>query len=133
MARALIDETTSEWVTELDLIGKDGDDEAKYLIRPISVDRYTEFQKRCTKRTPNRHSRAMEDVIDHEGLRDLVLDFVLTGWEGILDGRTPVPCDSLEKKKKLPGLVISAIAERATQGGAGRTAEERAASFRTTA
>jgi hypothetical protein len=132
MARALIDESTSEWVAETDLIGKDGDEEAKYLIRPISIDRYTEFQKRCTKRAPNRHSRAMEDVIDHEALRDMVLDHVLIGWEGILDGTKPVPCSELAKKKMLPGVVISAIAERATQGGAGRTAEARAESFRAT-
>ncbi len=130
MARALIDEGTSEWVSEVDLIGKDGDEEARYQIRPISVDRYTEFQKRCTRRTPNRHSRAMEDVVDHEQLRDLVQDFVLIGWEGILDGTKPAPCSDIGKKKMLPGVVISAIAERATQGGAGRTAEARAESFR---
>lgn len=132
MARALINESTSEWVKETDLIGKDGDEEARYEIRPISVDRYTEFQKRCTSRVPNRSSRAMEDVVDHQKLRDLVLDFVLIGWEGILDGTTPAPCSDLAKKKMLPGVVISAIADHATQGGAGRTAEERAASFRPT-
>jgi hypothetical protein len=130
VARALINENAPEWVAETDLMGKDGDPDAKYLIKPIGVDRYTEFEKRCTKRTPNKHSRAMEDVVDRETLRDMVLDFVLIGWEGILDGTTPVPCEGVERKKKLPGIIIGMIVERATQGGGGKTAEQRAESFR---
>lgn len=132
MARALIDESQPEWVSEKDLIGADGDADAKYLIRPIGVDRYREFEKRCTKMVINRDSRRREPEVDRVAMSDLVLDHVLIGWEGILDGRTPVACSGLEIKKKLPGLVIGAITEYATQGGAGRTAEERADSFRAT-
>lgn len=132
MARALIDESNPEWVSERDLIGPDGDADAKYLIRPIPVDRYRAFEKQCTRMVINRDARRREPEVDRVAMSDLVLNHVLLDWEGILDGKHPVPCSDLAVKKKLPGVVIAAITEHATQGGAGRTAEERAESFRAT-
>lgn len=133
MARALIDESKPEWVTERDLLGPEGDAEAKYLIKPIGVDRYREFEKRCTSMQVNKHSRAREPKVDHIALSDLVFDHALIGWEGIIGSNgKPIACADLATKKGLPGIVIGAITEYASQGGAGKTADERAESFRAT-
>jgi hypothetical protein len=131
VARALIDESKPEWVPEKDLIA-DGDPDVSYQIRPISVETHRSLVKQFTSKVPNRRTHRTDDVVDFEAVSDAVYDFALTAWKGIEADGKPVPCDSLATKKKLPGMLISAIGEYAMQtGGAhGRSAEEKRESFR---
>lgn len=133
MARALIDESNPEWVSEKDLIA-DGDPEVSYHIRPVSVETHRGLVKRFTSKVPNRRTHRPDEIVDFEAVSDAVYDYCLIGWKGIESGGKPVPCDGLEIKKKLPGVLITEIGNYAMQtGGAhGRSPEERRESFRAT-
>ncbi len=133
MARSLIDESKSDWVAEKDLIA-DGDPEVSYQIRPVGVETHRAFVKQFTSKVPNRRTHRTDDIVDFEAVSDAVYDYALIGWKGIEDGGKPAPCEGLAAKKRLPGVLISAIGEYAMQtGGAhGRSPEERRDSFRAT-
>lgn len=130
MARKLID-GKAEWVAETDLLGADGDKDARYQIRCIDVDNYRRIVDSNTTKVLNRQLHRKEDHTDQKGVSDDALEYCLVAWEGIMDGDDPAPC-VFEQKKKLPGPVITAIVEYATMGNGGRTADERRASFRAT-
>jgi hypothetical protein len=133
VARSLIDESRAEWVGEKELIA-DGDPDVSYQIRPVGVETHRGFVKQFTSKVPNRRTHRTDDIVDFEAVSDAVYDFALTGWRGIEDNGKAIPCDSLAVKKRLPGMLISAIGEYAMQtGGAhGRSPEERRESFRPT-
>lgn len=130
MARRLIDESKTEWVPEKHLI-PDGDPDVQYEIRAVSVETHRAFVKRHTTPVLNRRTHRHEDQVDFEAVSDDVFDHALVGWRGIEDSGRPAPCDTLATKKKLPGVLISAISEYALQTGGvhGRTQEERRESF----
>jgi hypothetical protein len=133
VARALIDESKPEWVPEKDLIA-DGDPEVSYHSRPVGVETHRHLVKQHTSKVPNRRTHRTDDVVDFEAVSDAVYDYCLIGWKGIEADGKAVACDGLSVKKKLPGVLISAIGEYAMQtGGAhGRSTEERRESFRPT-
>jgi hypothetical protein len=133
VARALIDENRSEWVAEKELIA-DGDPDVSYQIRPISVKTYRRISEEKTTLVLNRRTHRKDSETDHTAVSDALLDFALVGWKGIESAPgVAAPC-TVDAKLALPGILITAIVEYATQtGGAhGRSPEERRESFRAT-
>jgi hypothetical protein len=108
-------------VRDSDLISG-GDAETVYTVRPLT--------RETAKRLRRSHTTTVRgiDRIDQDGLTEDLLDYCLTGWEGILWKGQPAPCDRA-MKLQLDTVRILGLIDRAGLSRVLAAEADRAASF----
>lgn len=111
------------------------DPEATYTLRRITSADHERLRQPYVKHTFNRQTHKREEVPmakeDAEAFSNVLIDFVLVDWSGILFGETPAPCDAAHKAK-LDGPRKIALVRAAMMNEVDREAARRE-SFRATA
>lgn len=112
MAIRLIDEDEQFTLTDVDLMGQDGDKDTSYTLRQISTDTQDAIQKKHTKEVWDRKTHMKVKEVDGLALADALIDYVLVDWKGVVYRGQPVPC-VLEYKKRLDAVRRTQMLERA--------------------
>jgi len=113
--------------SELGVAPSDAD--TSYTVQLLTRATYREIAHRHTKKRPNRRTGQMEDVTDWEAVSDDLIDYIVQGWDGVLDNGAPAPC-SRENKLKLDGGRTTALMDVAGLSQIQSASEVKASSFR---
>lgn len=108
----LLSENTNFTVTDAELV-KDGDHGTAYTLRHILPAERRIIAEKNTSRRANRQTASMQDVVNHIGILEDLVDHAVVDWSGILADGQPAPC-TREYKLLLDGFRIEAILERAS-------------------
>lgn len=119
------DDTTD--VCDADLVA-DGDKEAVFTVRHLTVQKNREIVKQHTKQISNRRTHQMDDVTDWEAVADAQFDYVLVDWKGVYVNGEPVPCTK-DYKALVDGARRTALMVKAGMNEVAAAAEVRAESF----
>ncbi len=112
MAIRLIDEDEQFTITDLELMGSDGDKDTAYTLRQVSTDTQDAYTKKFTKESFDRKTHMRVKEIDGLALADALIDYVLVDWTGVIFKGQPVPC-TLTFKKRLDAARRTLMLERA--------------------
>lgn len=130
MALELLTEGETFTVSDDQLSGvTNSDPEAKYIVRRLDPKTHRKMTKSHTKREFVRGVGPV-DKIDGAALSDDIMDYIVTGWSGVLFKGEPAPCT---REMKLSGLDYHrrvALMDLAGMNEITSAPERRAESFR---
>ncbi len=92
MAISLLSSGKQITVKDNELEGvQNGDADTSYTVRQVDPERVRALRIRHTKPVFSRGG-VREDKVDHDAFVDDMLDEILIGWSGVLDGGTDAAC-----------------------------------------
>ncbi|HDM78814.1 MAG TPA: hypothetical protein ENG51_20485 [Deltaproteobacteria bacterium] len=70
---------------------------ARFRIRPLTPKKYRELRNRCTSHQWKRGQ--LVEKVDEDKLNEMVNDWIIADWEGIVDATgKPIPCTKENKQ-----------------------------------
>ncbi len=108
MALQLLRDGDEIEVSDVDLVGDDGDKDVSYRIRKMTPEKQRDLIKRNTR--AGNHRRP--EYINWPAVQDDQIDYLLVSWKGVKDGSSLAEC-SRENKLLLDGVRKTALIDRA--------------------